>query len=668
MHFRIPRISSRLLSLGAVFPLAFAAVCVCLSLGARDAQAQTFDATNLREPADLGGKWLVHVGDDPAYARPDFDDSQWTLFDPSTSVTKLFPQAKPDVVWYRLRVKVDPAQSGLALKEYSIGSAFEIYANGEKLMASGRISPYAPYTADARLSERIPDRLLATGTLVIALRVHISSVDWTTQNPGFDSSNLTIGQESTIYRYDWLLIIGQNAVEWLGQLFLISLGLVALVLYISQRRQIEYLWIFAVGALTFLQLPMRVIPKFENIPMAWDVAADMLRIFQPFIWVSVYFSFVHQRIGWRWRIFLLFAGITFALGGLQGVILPVSVTSQMLESIPYVGLLSVVIPVVLLRHLRRGNREAGILLIPIILLSLYIYAEIVLATMFQFPAWRSTAIQGFNWIERFPVGPFSISLDDVSGILYTISLAIIMLLRSTSMSRRQAELEGELVAAQQVQQILVPEHAEAVPGFTVESIYQPAQQVGGDFFQVLPDSEDGLLVVVGDVAGKGLPAAMMVSVLVGAIRGIAEYTSDPSELLAHLNQRLIGRIQGSFSTALAAQIDASGLVTIANAGHLSPYLDGKEIELTGALPLGIVSHARYESSQFHLSPGSRLTFYSDGVVEARNQKGELFGFERGRAFSTRPAAAIVEAAKEFGQEDDITVVTIARHAALASAA
>jgi serine phosphatase RsbU (regulator of sigma subunit) len=109
-------------------------------------------------------------------------------------------------------------------------------------------------------------------------------------------------------------------------------------------------------------------------------------------------------------------------------------------------------------------------------------------------------------------------------------------------------------------------------------------------------------------------------------------------------------------------------VTIANAGHLSPYLDGCEVELTGALPLGVQPHPRYASSQFHLAPGSRLTFYSDGVVEARNQKGDLFGFDRGRAISTEPAAAIVEAAKQFGQEDDITVVTILRHAAIASAA
>lgn len=103
------------------------------------------------------------------------------------------------------------------------------------------------------------------------------------------------------------------------------------------------------------------------------------------------------------------------------------------------------------------------------------------------------------------------------------------------MSRQQTLLEGELAAAREVQQVILPERVEAVPGFNVESVYQPARQVGGDFFQVLPAGDGGLLVVLGDVAGKGLPAAMLVSVLIGAIRGVAEYTKDPVEILGRLN-------------------------------------------------------------------------------------------------------------------------------------
>lgn len=191
-------------------------------------------------------------------------------------------------------------------------------------------------------------------------------------------------------------------------------------------------------------------------------------------------------------------------------------------------------------------------------------------------------------------------------------------------------------------------------------MYQPARQVGGDFFQILSVGSGGLLIVVGDVAGKGLPAAMLVSMLVGSIRATAEDTHDPVLLLRRLHDRLIGRTGDGFATALAAFITENGQVTIANAGHLSPYLDGREIELAGALPLGIEGGGRYDAKRFELPPGSRLTFFSYGVVEAQNQAGELFGFERARAISTEPAAAIAEEAVRFGQGDDITVVTIER--------
>src|SRR5208282_1651836 len=125
---------------------------------------------------------------------------------------------------------------------------------------------------------------------------------------------------------------------------------------------------------------------------------------------------------------------------------------------------------------------------------------------------------------------------------------------------------------------------------------------------------------------------------------------DPVELLTGLNERLVGRSGGGFSTALAAHISANGAVSIANAGHLSPYLDGRELELPGALPLGVAVGVKYETTQFRIEPRSRLTFYSDGVVEAQNRQGELFGFERAKAISTEPAGAIAAAAKKFGQE------------------
>lgn len=574
----------------------------------------------------------------------------------------------PEVVWYRLHVKVAPGDKGLALEEWNIASAFEAYVNGQRIFTNGQVSPFVAFTYGARLLKRIPAEQVATGSLVIALRVHISRYEWDNTNPGFYATNLILGEEGALRDHMWLIVIGQNMGDWVTVLLGIGLGIVALTLFSAQRKQKEYLWIFLQFFAAGCVVPLTFYEYFHNVPASWDLMRQPLSIASAFFVVLMYFAFLRMRFGWWIRIFVAVAAagqLLSLIGQRQGSL---SSVATVLALVPMLFLIAGVIPVLLVIHWRRGNREAGILLIPVTLQSLNYYTQIVIFALVQIPALAPAMTRAGNVLFNYPVGPFQLTLFQMTELSYELSLAIIMVLRSTRISRQQALLEGEVAAAKEVQEVLLPEQIEAVPGFTVDSAYQPAQQVGGDFFQILPADKGGMLVVVGDVAGKGLPAAMLVSVLVGAIRGVAEYTCDPAELLSNLNDRLVGRGGGGFSTALVGLIRADGRVSIANAGHLSPYLDGREVELYGALPLGVETDAHYETSQFYLAPGSRLTFYSDGVVEAQNQKGELFGFERGRELSTQPAAAIVEAAKKFGQADDITVVAITRQAAIAHAA
>jgi sigma-B regulation protein RsbU (phosphoserine phosphatase) len=197
-----------------------------------------------------------------------------------------------------------------------------------------------------------------------------------------------------------------------------------------------------------------------------------------------------------------------------------------------------------------------------------------------------------------------------------------------------------------------------VPGFKIESVYAPAKHVGGDFFRILPEADGGVLVVVGDVSGKGLKAAMTVSAIIGALRTMPALP--PSRILGALNRGLAGQMQGGFVTCCAARIGRDGTVTIANAGHLSPYRNGAEVPAAAGLPLGIDPAAEYEESQFQLQPAEPLTFVSDGIVEARNAAGDLFGFDRTLQISTAGAEAIARAAMDFGQDDDITVLTLTR--------
>jgi hypothetical protein len=227
---------------------------------------------------------------------------------------------------------------------------------------------------------------------------------------------------------------------------------------------------------------------------------------------------------------------------------------------------------------------------------------------------------------------------------------------------QQARIEQELHSAQELQRVLVPEVLPSLDGYSVTSGYQPAQEVGGDFFQLIDKSDGSALLILGDVSGKGLKAAMTVSLIVGTVRTLAESLDDPAEILARLNRRMHGRLQHGFVTCVVLRLAPDGGCKIANAGHPSPFLNAQEVPLPAALPLGLLPSASYDTTSIQLSIGDSLVLYTDGLLEARNATGELFGFERLRELiATKPdARKAIETAIAFGQDDDITVLTLTR--------
>jgi serine phosphatase RsbU (regulator of sigma subunit) len=160
---------------------------------------------------------------------------------------------------------------------------------------------------------------------------------------------------------------------------------------------------------------------------------------------------------------------------------------------------------------------------------------------------------------------------------------------------------------------------------------------------------------------------MIVSLLVGTVRTLAHYTQSPGQILAAMNQRMLARSSGGFTTCLVLRADSDGKLTIANAGHIAPYLAGKELRLQNGLPLGLSADTTYTEAVFHVGPHQQLTLLTDGVVEARDKAGALLGFERSAALSVQPAEAIACAAQAFGQDDDITVLTMSYAGVPASA-
>lgn len=250
----------------------------------------------------------------------------------------------------------------------------------------------------------------------------------------------------------------------------------------------------------------------------------------------------------------------------------------------------------------------------------------------------------------------------VLGYSGLVVVAILEARRRIGIELDKAALETELTAAREIQRLMVPEELPPTPGYAIESIYRPAAQVGGDFFQVIPLGGGQTLVVIGDVSGKGLSAAMIVSMLIGMLHAISKMSRDPAEILAELNNRLFERKHGGFATCLAVRLDASGHVVLANAGHLPAWLNGSEVAFAGSVPLSIVASAAAEQVTLEMRPGDRLTLITDGVVEARDAQGALFGFERTQALIRQEASPLVlaEAAIDHGQDDDLTVISIVR--------
>jgi len=307
--------------------------------------------------------------------------------------------------------------------------------------------------------------------------------------------------------------------------------------------------------------------------------------------------------------------------------------------------------VTLLKRALQRDRDALILLVPTVLWQGFPFIDSILLITWQLGWQRLTA----HWTFPLLTKPFVLMPGPAVGAIFIFALLLFLIRRFSFAWQEGARLASEFESARIIQSLLFPAKSPATPGFDIESVYLPATEVGGDFFQIIPGEDASLLVVVGDVSGKGLKAAMAVAAIIGALRGCP--LRRPAEVLVYLNRVLQGQIAG-FATCTTALIEADGEMTVANAGNLAPYRNGQELDIASGLPLGITTDADYSESTAQLDPGDRLTFVSDGVVEATNERHELFGFHRTQAISAQSAQDIADAAKQFGQQDDITVVTL----------
>jgi hypothetical protein len=637
-------------SLPAVLALLIACTC---------APAQDVDlGKDAQSVVQLDGLWRFQPGDDLHWADPAFDDSRWALLHADQTWSSQGYPGMSGYAWYRFTVQIPAGSAPVSMRVPPILSGYTLYLDGEQKAA---VAPQGP-----SILIRSPDYLTvplttsaASGarTIHVAIRVWHSPV-WASYAGGGPIRAGMVGDArllATQAERFQLSRTAQNVDYYVDTLLRAMIGLLILGLFLLRPREREYLWFAAIqlfgGAddiLNFFHRAYAVLP----IPF-FDLADSVLTAG---FWISglIFFATVlKQKRGVWFKIALVCAIVSPLATPLYWwgwVPVPVS---DILTSLLVLPSLVWVLSLLIVRSVR-GDADARLLLVPVLLVDgMYLVGNVV-EDLGQFGL-----IPRFDLFSyRIHLVPFDFSLYELFNILFLMAMMAFLIRRFSQARQQEERLLGEFEAARQVQQILVPEDAPHVPGFQIEAVYLPADSVGGDFFQQIPDGRGGVLIVVGDVAGKGLPAAMMVSMLVGAIRAEAAHSSDPAALLATLNERMLGRTQGGFATCLAAHLSADGVLTIANAGHIPPYRNGEALEMNGALPLGITADPGYKPKRFILAQGDRLTFISDGVLEATSATGELFGFDRAAAISTQTADQIAKAAEQFGQEDDITVLAL----------
>ncbi|HEY2003344.1 MAG TPA: PP2C family protein-serine/threonine phosphatase, partial [Acidobacteriaceae bacterium] len=596
--------------------LAFLGVSSSLAAWGQVAPAAPAQVVTLGNSAvALTGPWKFSPGDSPwmngapVWAQPGFDDVHWATMDLTPKSADLilgtpgfmhgwtrrgYPKLD-GYAWYRLRLRVTDTGRPVWLKmPLNVDDAYQVYANGHYVGQLGRFSARRPRLYSSRaLSFPLP----AAGTdgeIELAVRFYMSpATRFQAADVGGMHTLPALGLASTVRLLqaadDDALLHALFGILLRTFLFLLvaPLGLWA---WLRNRQERMYLWLFLALACTILSSLAVVL---ADLSFALTLAAEQLLGFvllDPLVlalWIIFWWHWFGLREK-RWiqrTAWLLTAARMLAIFCANSPYFGLSLVPQAAlhwcntASVWCVAGLGVLLAVILIEGFRRDRIEALLAVVPILLLELA-SVSIYLFTTFHIP----------NWFSPFGLG---ITVRDPADMLMVLVIAVLALRRfvRTQVGQEVARkaIAQDLEQAQQLQQrVLVPE-ALTSPFFTVESEYRPAQTVGGDFFQTLTKPDGSLLVVIGDVSGKGVSAAMLVAVLVGAIRNQAEYSFDPAAMLTMLNRRLLGRSGGHFATCLAAEILPDGTMTIANAGHLPPYLNGKEMGLEGSLPLGLSS-------------------------------------------------------------------------------
>ena len=621
------------------------------------APAQQVDASATGGPTSLDAPWRLHFSDDPAFAQPGFDDSNWTLHRIEKDWASEGRKGYAGYAWYRMRVVLPGSSEPLAIAIYPPANATEVYIDGKLAGTLGRMRPEPAYT-HLRTVYAIPvPAALHDRSVEIALRAWEDKRAAPFVGAGAASHPALLGTARDLERITalgqenrWLAEFPDWAVDMAG----LCVGLFSFGLFLLQQQAREYAYAatYLCGSAAVDVLFWILVQAGANTPFmanASGIANSVLLCF----WLLFTWGFVRARADRLLYACLAVAWINAFATPLVDVFRVIGIGGFYWILAAMFLFLSIAVFVRLYSLARRGNRDAQLFLVPFFLSMV---VESILAVVAALYASGVASLVSDRNLYRGPY--FDLTWEQFFTILSYFAIGAVLVLRFARSARQEQRLRTEIESARRVQGQLVPAELPRLAHFACDAAYRSASEVGGDFYQLFPRADGSAFIVIGDVSGKGLGAAMLGTLIVGGAGALGQEDLAPAEMLDRLNRQLFGRTDGGFATCICALLEPDGALTIANAGHLSPYRNGRELPCDPGLPLGIQPTAEYTETRTQLSPGDALTFLSDGVVEARNAAGELFGFDRTRDISQQPPAQIADSAARFGQEDDITVLTL----------
>jgi hypothetical protein len=598
-----------------------------------------------------------HFGDDPdgklGWANPNFDDSSWPIAEDGSVPPPAF--YSDGMVWVRARVAASKNATGplgIALVDLDRGAGVtQVFVNGVPVGQDGRFTPsLAPREAPRELVYGVPGSVAEAGRpAVVALRSWSSPANSAQERFRLQvrlRAELKIDSLATLRtarQADWATALLLVIPQMIPSLLLILLGLALLwPAFESRSRELVlnalylifmpmYLLLLALNANHLLPLPVL------GTVLLWTIVWAPGFLFSvELIWTL--FRLRSRSLHWLFHSCWVFYVLGFdfsALPNRPSTLVTAALFAQSWGLIAY-NTIGLGVYLWALFVTRRNRAIAAAL------------AVVPLSFFLQ--------VAGLSTVIR--IGPVNFDWFSLGFLCVGLTITTKLVRDAVAAWRATNDLRVELEAARQVQQRLVPASVPAIAGYEIGAAYLPAAEVGGDFYQVLEQRDASALILLGDVSGKGLKAAMNGVLAIGAARTLASEELSPGVLLARLNREMCGSQDGGFITCICAHISSDGGVVIANAGHLAPYCNGDEVEVSSGLPLGVLLEVEYSETSFKLNPGDRLTLISDGVVEAQAVDGQLFGFDRTLALSRESAEKVARAAQAFGQEDDITVLTL----------